>query len=526
MYSILRAIFLGDNMALTNIFSIKKQKADSNSPIQGAMSKLGQATAYTPPNYAANVIKNTASAAYDAGKNFLTRFDQPQQTQSKAPLYSAAPKPQIQGSGITSQYATNPTNYKPTAPVAPALPQVAKPPSYVDMLANSAQRRTSLAEENRKKQEDYIKQKYALSKQQLSEQLPTARGAFNTFKANTEATIGDILAGGERQKAQTRDYYGEAQRLAAQTNREGQAQNQRTFAALNTLDSRGEGSFAQANENQTSEFNRYTQQNLRAQADKLSEIDAAVGQAEREARAVITQEEAKLGELERSIQYAIANNNLEEAQQLTQAYNDTQQLIYDIQDSVEQARFALDKENAKLQQAAEQVKMLSPEFLQTGRPTTQADAEFIFKNKDNAEMASSYAKLLGTDAQAGNNNQNKALTMVNNILSGNIGGISGAVRTGNVPLLGQWTGAATTQNDYDGLKALLSLAERGQLKGSGAVSDFEAQVLEKAALAGLGQNLPTDEFERRLRQLKAELESGGATDPNAQDPQLMSILGF
>jgi len=39
-------------------------------------------------------------------------------------------------------------------------------------------------------------------------------------------------------------------------------------------------------------------------------------------------------------------------------------------------------------------------------------------------------------------------------------------------------------------------------------------MLEKAAMAGLNQNLPDDEFRRRLQILQQDLMSGGATANN------------
>jgi hypothetical protein len=104
--------------------------------------------------------------------------------------------------------------------------------------------------------------------------------------------------------------------------------------------------------------------------------------------------------------------------------------------------------------------------------------------------------------------------MVNNILSGDTKGITGAFRTGQIPVISNLAGTVGQQTDYDGLKSLLALAERGQLKGSGTVSDFEAKMLEKAAMAGLNQNLPDDEFRRRLQILQQDLMSGGATANN------------
>ena len=153
---------------------------------------------------------------------------------------------------------------------------------------------------------------------------------------------------------------------------------------------------------------------------------------------------------------------------------------------------------------------LSNTFLKTGVPETREDYFYMTENKDKYDAA------FGETAASGN--ESKALQMVNNILGGNVEGITGAVRTGNIPGISQITGSATTQTDWEGLQSLLSLAKRGELKGSGQVSDFETRMLEKAALAGLDQRLPAEEFKRRLLLLKNDLESGGASD-NTQSQQ-------
>jgi len=128
--------------------------------------------------------------------------------------------------------------------------------------------------------------------------------------------------------------------------------------------------------------------------------------------------------------------------------------------------------------------------------------------------------------QAGQNNQ-KALGLVNRILSGNLAGISGTFRSGNIPGLNIITGSGQTQADFEGLKNLLALASRGQLKGSGAVSDFEARMLEKAAMAGLDPTkMSTPEFKRRLEELRADLSGGQSVGQivTAPDGQQIEII--
>lgn len=313
-------------------------------------------------------------------------------SQASTPTASATKKPlasfQYQASGYTPQYAINqpkvdqPTIQKPIVekPIAPAVPTIAQ--TRMSDIMKSADQRKVDAQTQGNQQADYIRRQYQLANENLKGQVPEARRQFDASKANTEATIADLLASGERQKSQASDHYGAAQRQAASTLRETQGQTAKTFANLGTIDSRGEGSFAQANENVMSDFNRTTQEFLKAKADKLTEIDSAVATAERSARQRILEEEKNLSELERSIQYAIANNDLQQARELTQAHNQVQNYIQELSDSVSEMKYSFALEQQSLEAEAAKMQSFSPEFMATGKPTNQAEYEFWIKNQD------------------------------------------------------------------------------------------------------------------------------------------------
>lgn len=67
------------------------------------------------------------------------------------------------------------------------------------------------------------------------------------------------------------------------------------------------------------------------------------------------------------------------------------------------------------------------------------------------------------------------------------------------------TKAQRTKNTYERLKALLSLENVSLLKGTGAISDFEAKMLSQASTE-LGTNLSNEDFKDVLAKLKAGLE--------------------
>ncbi len=83
-----------------------------------------------------------------------------------------------------------------------------------------------------------------------------------------------------------------------------------------------------------------------------------------------------------------------------------------------------------------------------------------------------------------------------------------------------------TKNIYDQLKGLLSLENRSMLKGSGAISDYEAKTLERAA-SSLGTNLGNKDFKSELAKLKAELMAQPAPQgvlTTAPDGQQVEII--
>lgn len=99
-------------------------------------------------------------------------------------------------------------------------------------------------------------------------------------------------------------------------------------------------------------------------------------------------------------------------------------------------------------------------------------------------------------------------SLVNEILSGNTNAITG------VPGISAFIpGSATqkTKNQYNQLISILSLENRSKLKGSGAISDFEARTLEKSA-SSLGTNLKNEDFRSELRKVKAAFATAAGLD--------------
>ena len=135
------------------------------------------------------------------------------------------------------------------------------------------------------------------------------------------------------------------------------------------------------------------------------------------------------------------------------------------------------------------------------------------------------AKALGKTpgaTESGKDSTVAAMGIIDSLLADpNLAGISG------VPSLGAFVpGTATqkTKNNYDQLKAMLSLENRTLLKGSGAISDFEAKALEKAS-SSLGRNLSDADFKTTLTDLKIDLTIGKMMKDGIPNDVIEQVVG-
>ncbi len=128
-------------------------------------------------------------------------------------------------------------------------------------------------------------------------------------------------------------------------------------------------------------------------------------------------------------------------------------------------------------------------------------------------------------------NSTQAVSVINELLSspglGTIGGV-GSIFDPRRYLPG--TDSATSRNLANQLKGLLSLDNRKQLKGQGAISDFEFKVLGEASSAlGIGDggttNLTDEEFKNQLNKLKLKLQVG-PTSLTDDELQYLNDQGF
>lgn len=279
--------------------------------------------------------------------------------------------------------------YKPPAPAPTPAPTVEAPSEndkYLSKVGSFAKQQQDKERARRAENEKYIRDQYGISNQSLETSIPEYENAFNVFKSGSQAGVEAIKKTGDVQRQQARDYYGEAQRRSAQNRDQTRGQTGRTFAALGTTESRGEGSYQQGMENIDSEFNRETAQRLNEQAGKLTEIDNVVAKAERDSIAAIQGEEAKKNTLIRQIRLAQQQNKLDEAQSLIQTYRDSEDTIAKIQENLDGLKYQSELEKSKSAQETKALKQeyanLSPEFMQTGVAKNLNDMMFRTKHPD------------------------------------------------------------------------------------------------------------------------------------------------
>lgn len=398
----------------------------------------------------------------------------------------------IQGSGMTGQYASNPTTYRPTPPPTP------KPQNMNDWLSGtralqarndqflntSEAKRTALAQ---KQYDDTIalqNEMYGNANNDLKAQIPILDERMGKFESGVRANMAEADVIGGENKTQAQTYTGDAQRTAMQNKRQTDAQREKQYAALGTIDSYGTGSFTQGNENADSEFNRGTQQRYDSLAQNLTEIDRKVTSYKTEALALIDTEKAKYEDTVRQINTQLRDNDVARRAAITQAYNATQEAINGISDQYEGLRITAEKDKLTFQQemdklAAENtMPTVSDWFKQTGQPQTQDDFDFIYKNPT---AATALQKMIGganggkkTEKQAAFANAAQSGEYALNLLS------SGQVNSGfGQGVAGAWgerfgSNSATQQDYRSTIAAARTLARNAMLGANMSPKELES----------------------------------------------------
>lgn len=379
------------------------------------------------------------------------------------------------------------------SPGTPSIPETKKIPtpndSYLSDASTLSKESIQFLKDKSTSDQDFYDKLYGQKNQSLSNQIPFLQKNFDQFKTDTEGSINDVTAQAGQAEVGAETQWGTDQRALAQTRRESEARNNSKYAALNTTDSYGEGSYGRAQENVETDFNRQTATGLQGLEDKKFQIGQELSAFVSQAKSYIINEQTKLNAKLQEISDSMNLNESEKAMLKKQANDEYQSGLLDIKQNLA---------NLKYQYAQSDTSNLSAEFLQTGVPTSAKEYEFLQKNKD------AFSNIGANSASA---QKQPLIDLIDRIAGGEVGAITGVVRTGWLP----GSKGAMTQNYYNQLKGMLSLENRSKLKGSGAISDFESKTLEKAASA-LGTNLSEDQFRVVLDDLKSSLGGQGTTN--------------
>lgn len=337
------------NVAPTFQTSASIQKNQSKAPNQSLYKPQPQQTSRSTYQGPSNPISSLVGKINQSPYKPSTQPTQQQGGQSKM----------IQGSGMTPNYMSNPSNYRSPSTTSQGQQgqQGQQQVQYDPMLAanaflanqrKSAQERQDYENKMRADNEASINAQFGLANDALRASIPEAQAGFDRFKTNTQQGLEQLGQQSKQQKAQIKEQFGEAQRRAAQTRNEVSGQTARKFASLGSVDSGGEGSYGRAQENIDSDFNRATQLGLNQQANQLSNIDNVLFQAKSDAQNKINEEEAKLNQLVQQINTQLAGNEIAKGDALRQAYQMTQEKIFAIQDSLSNLEYQADVERMNI----------------------------------------------------------------------------------------------------------------------------------------------------------------------------------
>lgn len=284
----------------------------------------------------------------------------------------------------------------------------------------------------------------------------------------------------DNSKVTAENQYGLQQLQTAKTRAESEARNRNRFAALNTSDSAGAGSYDSAQSNVESEFNKDTQTILQAKQSKLDEIDSL-------ADTNIQNELTKYNTYVRSVNSNINLNNETKAKNIAAAKYALNTNIGNIKANIE---------NLKYQNLSTGDGQLSENFLKTGVPTTAAEVKFLQANKD------AFAKI-GAGTNAGNQ---KAVGIIQNLIDADTKGITGLN-------FAKWQLGDSSRSAAGLLKQLsseLQIEEAKRFKGQGSMSDAERQILANsiAAFNLDSKNGMPQVSDERFKQILTDLKTG------------------
>ena len=187
------------------------------------------------------------------------------------------------------------------------------------------------------------------------------------------------------------------------------------------------------------------------------------------------------------------------------------QNYYDKQQSLAQDQYQFETNNAlKKAELAQTSELNAKKFAEDQR---QFNMDYSIK-KANLDLEKS--KISPSNVS---NDVNSLYNLTSNILSGDKGAFNSAFGFKSPANYFSGTDAQLIKNQVNQLKSNLSLENRQKLKGSGAISDFEARILERSASA-LDFNLSDSDARKQITQIRGAIGNslGVPQKVNVSDP--------
>lgn len=356
---------------------------------------------------------------------------------------------------------------QPTAPAPVPTPTPTPPPqkssvpSYITGYQNLADQKKQLLGDQRASQEDYLNKYYSTTGQANQQNIDALNRNLAQNKASYEKSLAMQQARTDTKKQNVEDVWGEGQRQAAITRKESEGRMRNKFAALGTTGSWGAGSYGEAQENVESDFNRYTQQGLRAKQEDLQELDFALQEYELESQ-------KKLDDLEMQVTQAL--NQIAQNQALSEI--EKANAIKELGFAYESAKMQVEEGMQNIYQqyydkmAASEAAGLS--FDDNGQPLNQASYEWMLTNPDEYKAAFN-----SSDGQSAN----KVRGIIEQLSGANTKGITGLMR------LSLSDDARSAAGLVKQLSSELQIEEAKRMKGQGAMSDAERAILANSISA-------------------------------------------
>lgn len=442
-------------------------------------------------------LYSSAQNATQQQPNFSSNTGQSMYVPPKTSAYTVKPKTYA-ASGYGSQYQSNPTNY--VAPKPQPVPQQTATSqaqtgnfmnTYLDRLKSLGQEQSNKYNERAKQNEQLIKDSYGRLETINNQRKTNLQSGFENYKTNTNAAIADEEVAAKQEEDYLRELHGEALRKGAEGNRSSMNRLNDIFAGLGTIDS---NAFQNRMINQQSKFAGGQQSILKQMVREVGDVKKALGQFKRDAVMKVQQAEEYLMSKLADIEQTLADGSLAKEQAIRQAYAEAEDAIYAIDQNLTQAEM----EAAQMQQQAD---------IDAAKTERQFQIDTV-KNQQSYDLELAKEGLKNqSSTQAASQEKQSLLNTVNALLSEDTNPITGQLRLGGSRFT---TEGQRAKGLYDQLVGMLSLSNREKLKGSGAISDYESKVLERAATyirPGMGD----EDFRAALMELQMNL--GGS--PNA-----------